>query len=197
MKRRRLYDLIFLICILCLFCGIIYYNRQDSVPEASEKPSIPSEEHGPWNVEYILKNGVPHKLVPTIFLKGQSKSGVDVLLTIERLPNGEVIQITCPIPDMPPIYDLFIFVSKDHCCILEYGELPEDCCLTRVPWGADVHAQKVKGKGYIFTIAPKDVGMLLSHLTDAQTLWVKTYSGRLFTFRVAGFSKFYDQTLHE
>ena len=196
MKHRRLYDTII---PLCIFCAIIFWYCYNNMPdpEASANPPNPSEEHGPWNVEYIQRKGVgnPHEPVPTLFLKGQSLSGVDVLLVIERLPNGEIITVTCPIPEKASPYGITIIASKDH-CILKRGEVPKTCCLTRIPWLADMHVQNIKDKGYIFTVAPKDVGMLLSHLTDAQTLWIVTKNGELFTFRVAGFSKFYDDTLH-
>ena len=99
---------------------------------------------------------------------------------------------------MPQPYDLMVFVSEYYYSFGS-GDLPKGCCETRLGWIADVHVNKIKGKGYILTIAPKDVGMFLSHLTGAKTLWLTATfeeGKERFFFRVAGFEEIYDKTIY-
>ena len=139
------------------------------------------------------------KGIPTIFVKGRSKSGRDVLFTIQRLSSyDEVITIACPIPNATPPKELVAYFTKDH-CLLSMGDVPlKQCCWVRPVSGLKVRADVLKGKGYILTIRSKDVGLMLSRLTGAQTLWITgpinapNRFADIFTFRVAGFANYYD-----
>ena len=181
MKRRRLYNVIIpLFLVICVILSYSYYNI-----------SANASEYG-WKLETFLRGG---KRVPTLFLKGRSLIGADILLTIECFPNGEIIEVTCPIRNGIIPDHLAVYVSKDH-CILDVGDLPKKCCLTRTPWEAGMYVRKAGNKGYFILIDSKHVGMLLSHLTGAQTLWLVT-EWEHFTFRVEGFAEFYDKTYNE
>lgn len=182
---------------LIVFGKVIWPDTTDSM--AQETRGGQDSEYT-WKTQTSILRGGEYQIPPTLFVKGRSKSGKDILFTIERLDTGERITITCPIPNVTPPKTLTIYACKDHCIPSEAGytpkiDTPERCCQIRYWWMADVDADIVKGKGYVLTIQPRYVGKMLSHLTDAQTLWLSTitydaYKPKdVFVFRVAGFAE--------
>lgn len=180
--------------------------------------AVAQETRGEQDSEYTWKTksrwvtgaaALPYQIEDALFVKGRSKSGRDILFTIERLPTGDRITVACPIPNGTPPKVLTVHVSKDHCTPHAVGgsiperNTPKKCCRIRSWWMVHVSANIVKGKGYVLHIPPNHVGRMLSYLTGAHTLWLhtedegSTYTGGdRFTFRVAGFAEKFDLTTH-
>lgn len=185
---------------LIVFGKVIWSDTPDTM--AQETRGGQDSEYT-WKTLTSVLRGDEYQIPPTLFVKGRSRSGKDILFTIERLPTGERITITCPIPNVTPPKTLTIYVCKDHCISSEARytpkiDIPNRCCQIRYWWMADMDADMVKGKGYVLTVQPRYVGMMLSHLTGAQTLWLSTGSHvaykpkDTFVFRVEGFAERFD-----
>ena len=179
---------------LMVFGKVIWPDPTDSMAQETRREQ---DSEYTWKTLTSVLRGDEYHIPPTLFVKGRSKSGKDILFTIERLTTGERITITCPIPNVIPPKTLTIYACKDHCMPSEAGytpriDIPKKCCQVRYWWMADVDADIVKGKGYVLTIQPTYLGWMVSHLTSAQTLWISTFDYKpeeTFTFRVAGFAE--------
>ena len=202
--------------IHCWIVIVVYWPDMstNSMPQGADQVGEQDSKYT-WKTKskWVAGVALPSQIEYALFVIGKSRSGRDVLFTIERLANGERITITCPMPNVTPPKELSIYVSKDHCTPNAVGgsiperNIPKACCRIRHLQLVRVSANIVKGQGYVLHIHPRDVGQMLSYLTGAHTLWLYALEegenwfaptkGDRFTFRVAGFAEKFDLTTYD